>query len=98
MTMNLRSRLIEVAREMNRSGLNQGTSGNLSGRSGDGMLITPSGMAYEELSPEDIVYVGPVAAAQPAFDGMRERYSTPTRCTVQRSLACGAPYPPSTTW
>lgn len=72
MNVNLRSRLIATAREMNRSGLNRGTSGNLSVRSGEGMLITPSGMAYEELSPDDIVYVGPLAEARPAFDGLRK--------------------------
>ena len=42
---------------MNRCGLNQGTSGNLSRRHQDGMLISPSGMAYSTLEPEDIVIV-----------------------------------------
>jgi L-fuculose-phosphate aldolase len=42
---------------MNRSGINQGTSGNLSARCSDGMLITPSGMDYAGLEPADIVFV-----------------------------------------
>lgn len=42
---------------MNRSGINQGTSGNLSVRCGEGMLITPSGMPYSKLTMTDIVYV-----------------------------------------
>lgn len=53
-----RRQLIRTAIEMNARGLNEGTSGNLSLRCGDGMLITPSGMKYMELEPEDIVRVG----------------------------------------
>lgn len=53
----LRRALIETARAMNRSGINRGTSGNLSVRSGDGMLITPSGMPYDALEPADVVFV-----------------------------------------
>ena len=40
---------------MNSSGLNQGTSGNISVRHGDSMLISPSGVPYEQLEPDDIV-------------------------------------------
>lgn len=39
---------------MNALGLNQGTSGNLSARHKDVMLITPSGLPYEDMSPDDI--------------------------------------------
>lgn len=39
---------------MNQSGLNQGTSGNISARYDDDMLITPSGIPYEQLKPADI--------------------------------------------
>lgn len=53
----LRLGLIETAIAMSRSGINQGTSGNLSVRFQDGMLITPSGMDYEGLEPADIVFV-----------------------------------------
>lgn len=34
-----------------------GADGNLSVRDGDGMLITPSRLAYEKTRPEDIVFV-----------------------------------------
>lgn len=47
--------IIEVCRAMNASGLNQGTSGNVSVRHGDGFLITPSGVPYDALLPDDIV-------------------------------------------
>jgi L-fuculose-phosphate aldolase len=57
MTDSLRQQLIETAIAMNTSGLNQGTSGNLSVRSEKGMLITPSGMDYVGLSLDDIVWM-----------------------------------------
>lgn len=52
-----RRALISQCLKMNALGLNQGTSGNLSVRWADGMLVTPSGIAYDELHPEDIVYM-----------------------------------------
>ncbi|TFF27710.1 class II aldolase [Jiella endophytica] len=51
----LRRRIIELCREMNRSGLNQGTSGNISARFGDRMLLTPSATPYDAMTPEMIV-------------------------------------------
>ena len=60
----LRQRMIDTCLKMNASGLNQGTSGNLSVRTGDGFLITPSSLPYEDMVPEDIVAMG--------FDGTYE--------------------------
>ncbi len=57
MTQALRQQLIDTAMAMNASGLNQGTSGNLSVRFEEGMLITPSGMDYAGLSPDDVVWM-----------------------------------------
>ena len=57
MTEALRQEIIANGLKMNSSGLNQGTSGNLSVRHGDGLLITPSGVPYEELAPRDIVFM-----------------------------------------
>lgn len=51
----LRRRIIELCREMNRSGLNQGTSGNISARFGDRMLLTPSATPYDAMTPDMIV-------------------------------------------
>lgn len=45
----LRDALAETARGMSRRGLSHGTSGNVSARAPDGMLITPSGVPYDEL-------------------------------------------------
>jgi L-fuculose-phosphate aldolase len=51
----LRAALVETARAMNERGLNQGTSGNLSARVPDGMLVTPSAVPYDVMTTADIV-------------------------------------------
>ena len=51
----LRQDLIEAARRMNALGLNRGTSGNLSVRSNDGLLVTPSGRDYDSMEPKHII-------------------------------------------
>lgn len=51
----LREAMIATARRMNAVGLNQGTSGNLSQRVEGGFLLTPTGMDYDTLEPEDLV-------------------------------------------
>ncbi len=43
--------------ELPRSNLVAWTSGNVSGRSGDYVVIKPSGVRYEELQPDDLVVV-----------------------------------------
>lgn len=53
----VRRLIIETALAMSRSGLSPGRSGNVSCRHRHGMLITPTGMAYEEIEPSDIVFV-----------------------------------------
>lgn len=53
----LANEIIETCLKMNQVGLNQGTAGNISVRYQDGMLITPSGIEYEKLTPDHIVYV-----------------------------------------
>ena len=50
-----RRELLEVARRMSSAGLSHGTSGNLSVRVERGLLITPTGMPYDEMSTEDMV-------------------------------------------
>lgn len=50
-----RQSIIDACLEMNASGINQGTSGNISLREGEGMLITPTGMPYAKMKPADIV-------------------------------------------
>lgn len=57
MSQALRREVIATARTMNALGINQGTSGNVSARWREGLLVTPSGVPYEELGPDDIVYL-----------------------------------------
>lgn len=52
--LELRRSIIAASRGMIASGINQGTSGNISARFGEDMLITPSGVPYEEMAPRDI--------------------------------------------
>lgn len=49
--------VVETAKAMSRRGLSPGRSGNVSCRTTDGMLITPSGLPYDELEPDDVVRV-----------------------------------------
>jgi L-fuculose-phosphate aldolase len=53
-----RKAVIATALQMCHSGLSPGRSGNVSQRFGGGMLITPSGMAYDAIKLADIVFVG----------------------------------------
>ena len=53
MTMRLRDELCTTAKRMSALGLTPGMSGNVSVRSPQGLIVTPSGMPYDELRPED---------------------------------------------
>ena len=53
----LRAAIIATAIQMNERRINCGTSGNVSARTETGYLITPSGLPYESMRPEDIVAV-----------------------------------------
>ena len=83
----LRREIVESARRMNALGINQGTSGNISARCGDHMLITPSATPYDDMRPEDV-------AAMPLDATARERSVSPTSpmiCSGPRmvSIRCG---------
>lgn len=51
----LREELIQTCRSMARLGLAKGTSGNVSVRHGEGFLVSPTGITYDELAPEQVV-------------------------------------------
>jgi L-fuculose-phosphate aldolase len=61
MSQQAENELIATARRMATCGLNKGTAGNVSRRASEegrpGFLITPTGMAYEELVADDIPFV-----------------------------------------
>ncbi|WP_186397305.1 class II aldolase/adducin family protein [Stappia sp. TSB10GB4] len=52
-----RRAIIDACLKMNATGLNQGTAGNISLRHGEGFLVTPSGIPYEAMRPEQVVPV-----------------------------------------
>ena len=52
-----RQSIIDACLRMNTLGINQGTSGNISLRHGEGMLVTPTSTPYEAMKPEQIVYM-----------------------------------------
>lgn len=64
----LRVELIACCRAMNDSGINQGTSGNISVRFEDRMLISPSATPYDRMEPEMIASI-PLDDASGAWDG-----------------------------
>lgn len=69
MTMALRDKLVSTAKKMSALGLTPGMSGNVSVRTSSGMLVTPSGMPYEDLVSDDAVAVqldGTIRAGQRA--------------------------------
>ena len=72
----LRASVIATARSMNTSGINVNKSGNVSVRclrgARPGFLLTPSGVPYEHLDPQDIVFVDdagvPVGRCEPSSE------------------------------
>ena len=52
-----RRALIDACLAMEAKRINQGTAGNVSRRWGDGILITPTAMAYDSLETDDIVWI-----------------------------------------
>jgi L-fuculose-phosphate aldolase len=53
--LKLREEMIATCLRMNAAGLNIGTAGNLSARLRTGFLVTPTGIAYEAMRPEQVV-------------------------------------------
>ncbi len=56
-TLQQRQSLIDTCLKMNATGLNAGSAGNVSLKIDEGFLITPSGKAYVQTQPQDIVFM-----------------------------------------
>lgn len=54
-----RKSIISYCLLMNSLGINQGMSGNISVRHGEGLLITPTSIPYDQIEVDDIVYLAP---------------------------------------
>ncbi len=67
----LRQEIIDACIEMNASGLNQGTSGNISVRTESGTLVTPTSLPYKEMQTDDIVLM-PASGKYGAYTGSRK--------------------------
>jgi L-fuculose-phosphate aldolase len=63
--MRLRDELTATARRMSALGLTPGMSGNVSVRSPQGLIVTPSGMPYDDLRPDDAVELKMDGTARP---------------------------------
>jgi L-fuculose-phosphate aldolase len=92
----LRKRIIETCLAMSANGLNKGTAGNLSVRHGDGFLITPSGLPYEETYPADIVLMNfagePMGRRKPSSEWRFHRDILNARLEVNVVLHAHSPF------
>ncbi len=73
--------VVEIAVRTNVLGLNQGMSGNISLRDGDGFLITPSALPHEALTADDIV---PVSLAGKWPEGQKPSSEWRFHCDIYR--------------
>ena len=91
----LREAMVQTCRQMNATGINQGTSGNLSVRCGDGFLITPSSLPYDKMSPEDLVemdFEGTYAGRRPSSEWRFHRDILKNRPDIDVVLHCHSVY------
>lgn len=91
----LREEMVSICRRMNSSDINQGTAGNLSVRSGDGFLITPSSMPYDVMTPDDIVemdFDGTYVGGRPSSEWRFHRDILKAREDVDVVLHCHSVY------
>src|SRR5207237_7415327 len=81
----LREQLVRYARQMLTSGLVKGTSGNVSARppGASWCLVTPSGVDYETMRPDDLVKVD--LEGEPLASGLKPSVDTPVHVAVYRA-------------
>ena len=70
MMNDLSEQLLKTSQKLAELGLNKGTSGNCSVRCGDSFLVTPSGVAVEDMTPNSMVKM--------QFDGSYEAGKIPS--------------------
>jgi L-fuculose-phosphate aldolase len=91
-----RHQIIEACREMNRLGINQGTSGNISLRHDDGMLITPTSVPYDAMQPDQIVFMkldsAPAAGQRPSSEWRFHRDILKARADVNAVVHAHPPF------
>ena len=91
-----RQSICDACRDMNRFGINQGTSGNISLRHDDGMLITPTSVPYETMQPGQIVFMkldsAPEAGQRPSSEWRFHRDILKARPEVNAVVHAHPPY------
>ena len=92
-----RAALVETLRQLGARGLNKGTSGNVSGRTESGMLITPTGIAPEQLLPGQIVHMsltGEIGSGQltPSSEWQMHADVYAAKPDINAMVHCHSPY------
>ncbi len=91
-----RRQIIDACREMNRLGINQGTSGNISLRHDDGLLITPTSVPYDTMHVDQIVFMrldgAPPARQRPSSEWRFHRDILKARSDVNAVVHAHPPY------
>src|ERR1700722_1522590 len=91
-----RQSIIDACRQMNTLGINQGTSGNISLRHGEGMLITPTSVPYDAMQPEEIVFMNldgaPAAGQRPSSEWRFHRDILKARAEVNAVVHAHPPF------
>jgi L-fuculose-phosphate aldolase len=94
--LDLRNEMVDTCRRMNSTGINQGTSGNLSVRIESGFLVTPTSLPYERMVAEDIVEMGYdgtyVGRLRPSSEWRFHRDILRARADVNVVLHCHSVY------
>lgn len=83
-----REAVIAYSRRMAGDGLAVGTSGNVSVRSGDLVAITPTGVAYDDLTPADVCLVD--LDGEPVDAPLRPSSEVPMHTAVYAATDAGA--------
>lgn len=76
-----RDAVVRAARRLADRGLSPGSSGNISVRSGDDLLITPTGVGFADVGPADLALV-PIDPAAPVAPGPRPSKEVPLHRAV----------------
>jgi L-fuculose-phosphate aldolase len=80
--------VVDTARRTADEGLVVGTSGNVSARVGDLVVVTPSGVRYDKLGPDDLVAVD--LAGTQRLGTLRPSSETPLHLAVYRTTDAAA--------
>jgi len=91
-----RQSIIDACRDMNRLGINQGTSGNISQRHGDELLITPTSVPYDTMTLDQIVFMkldgAPDAGQRPSSEWRFHRDILKARADVNAVVHAHPPF------